>query len=271
MRELALAKELAEVAGDILLKYYGKEFDVQHKGPRDLVTEVDLKVQERLCRQIRKEFPSDVIWAEEADLSEAEEAPRRWIIDPLDGTTNFRFGYPMFCVSIAFESANKLRCGVIFDPLRKEMFHAEYKKGAFLNRKRIRIRETKKLSDALLVTGFPYDLEDPSINNLPYFSHFVRRALAVRRDGSAALNMAYVACGRFSGLWEYGVQAWDIAAGVLLVREAGGKVIPLCTTLPTEYPAHLVAANAKLAKIIEQEIHLCSQEQKPFGIPDSFI
>lgn len=260
MKELQLAKELAREAGELLLRYSKKtQLQVRKKGVRDLVTEADEKAQALIVKKIRKAFPEDSILAEEGELSKTEIAERLWIIDPLDGTTNFRFGYPVYCVSIAFQRKGKLEAGVIYDPSRDEMFWAARGKGARLNGKKIQIRKKDSLAESLLVTGFPYELEARRISNFIYFEHFVRRSLAVRRDGSAALNLAYVAAGRFSGFWELGLQAWDIAAGILLVEEAGGKIEGLPNSpYVVGLPKDLVAGSASLNEQMLKEINEAS-------------
>ncbi len=223
-QDLKICLAAALAGGRIVKKYYGRKFKVRKKGEINLVTEVDFLAQEAICKIIRKIFPQDALLAEEGDLSKTQSAERRWIIDPLDGTTNFAHGYPRFCVSVALEVSGRLKCGIIYDPIMEEVFKAEAKSGAFLNGKRLQVTKTKKLKDALLVTGFPYDLNNPEYDNVGHFLRFLKKAQAVRRDGSAALNLAYVAAGRFDGFWEPGLNAWDVAAGVLLIREAGGIV-----------------------------------------------
>jgi myo-inositol-1(or 4)-monophosphatase len=224
VKELDIALKAAEAGAKVIRKYYEKKFKVRLKGKINLVTEVDEKAQAAICKIIHSYFPNDAILAEEGDFSRTKAAQRRWIIDPIDGTTNFAHGYPVFCVSVAFEKNGEILCGVINDPTRRDIFHAVKGKGAFLNRKRIHVSKTKKLEQSLLITGFPYDLDNPLYNNIPYFLHFIRHSQAVRRDGSAALNMAYVAAGRFDGFWELSLCLWDYAAGLLLVKEAGGLV-----------------------------------------------
>lgn len=234
---MKVALEAAAAGAKVIQSYHGKSFDIRHKGLTNLVTEVDVKAQKAIVRVIQKHFPKDAILAEEGDLSSTREASRRWIVDPLDGTTNFAHGYPKFCVSIAFELEGVVRAGVVHDPNLKEIFRAELNKGAFMNKKRIRVSKISSLSQSLLVTGFPYDLDNPEYNNIPYFLHFLKRVQAVRRDGSAALNLAYVAAGRFDGLWEFSLKPWDYAAGILLVREAGGKATHMSgrEILPTDH------------------------------------
>jgi myo-inositol-1(or 4)-monophosphatase len=151
-------------------------------------------------------------------------ASRRWIVDPIDGTTNFAHGYPLFCISIAFEEAGVIKAGVVYNPVMNELFTAEKDKGAFLNGKAIHVCKLSSLMQDMLVTGFPYDLDHPDHQNVHLFTHMIRKAQAVRRDGSAALDLAFVAAGRFDGFWEKSLKAWDFAAGTLLVKEAGGTV-----------------------------------------------
>lgn len=252
-KELRVARTAAKAASKIILRYYGKKFKVRHKGEINLVTEVDEKSQREILKVIRKSFPKDALLAEELDLSKTKSAPRRWIVDPIDGTTNFAHGYPRFCVSIAFEENGELKCGVIYDPVMKEEFLTEKGRGAYLNGKRLRVSQTQDLKQSLLVTGFPYDLENPKTNNVPYFLHFLRKAQAIRRDGSAALNLAYTAAGRFDGFWELGLSPWDTAVGILLIREAGGVV---CTIdgQPASVEDHaLIAGPSIIAAALTQE------------------
>ena len=258
MKELQIAKRAAREAGKIILSYCGKSFKVRHKGAINLVTEVDERAQRCVLREIRKAFPKDFVLAEEGKQSSIRSEKRRWIVDPLDGTTNFAHGYPKFAVSIAFEEDGETQCGVIFDPVLKEMFWAQKDKGAFLNQKQVQVSTETKLKKSLLVTGFPYDLYDPNTNNLPYFSHLLYKALAVRRDGSAALNTAYVACGRFDGFWEFGLKAWDVAAGLLIAKEAGAKIYKIRDQMHAGYPTAFAIANPKLLKIFQREIEIIS-------------
>jgi myo-inositol-1(or 4)-monophosphatase len=162
------------------------------------------------------------VLAEESGASAEGQSEWRWIIDPLDGTTNYAHGYPCFCVSIALEQAGTLELGVIYDPLREELFAARRGDGATLNGRPIRVSEVSEMNRAMLCTGFPYNVRERD-DFARHFSNFIMRAQAVRRDGSAALDLAYVACGRFDGFWEEGLRPWDVAAGVLLIQEAGGR------------------------------------------------
>ncbi len=255
MKELKIAQSAALAAGKIIKSYYGKKFTIRHKGEINLVTEVDEKAQKTILKIIQKAFPKDAILAEEGDKSKTEAAPRRWIVDPLDGTTNFAHGYPMFCVSIGFERDGKMECGVIYDPLRPEMFHAVRGKGAFLNKKRISVSKPTELRKALLVTGFPYDLDNPKYNNVPIFLHMLKKAQAIRRDGSAALNLAYVAAGRFDGFWELGLSPWDIAAGMLLIEEAGGTLSNFAKDKMQITDHHLIAAGPGVFGELQSHVH----------------
>ena len=256
MKELKVALAAARAASKIILKFYGKKFKVKRKGEIDLVTEVDERAQKEICKIIWKAFPKDAILAEEFELSRTEKAERRWIVDPIDGTTNFAHGYPKFCVSIGFEAQGHLQCGVIWDPVMKEVFTAVRGKGAFLNGKRLRVSKAQTLKESLLVTGFPYDLDDPRKNNVPFFLHMIRKAQAIRRDGSAALNLAYVAAGRFDGFWELGLNAWDVAAGLLLVQEAGGEVRHLTGRANQLSDPEMIAGNQQ---ITDQLISECAK------------
>ena len=218
---LQLAVELARRAGGLLLDGYGRATQVRHKGAVDLVTEYDLKAEQLLVEGIRSVYPADAILSEEGGGQEGEGV--RWLVDPLDGTTNFAHGLPIFSVSIACVRAKELLLGVIYDPTREELFHTLAGVGAFLNEAPIRVSAAATLDESLLVTGFPYDIRTNPDNNLSYFNALAVRARAVRRLGSAALDLAYVAAGRFDGYWELRLNPWDWAAGVLLVREAGGR------------------------------------------------
>jgi myo-inositol-1(or 4)-monophosphatase len=218
-KELNIAATTAEQAGAILLKHFGKTLDVRYKDRINLVTKADREAEQNIVRRLLKAFPAYGILAEEGTTVEAN---TKWIIDPLDGTTNYAHGYPIFCVSIALEREGEIVLGVIYEPTRKEMFTALKGHGAYLNRTRIRISKTDIIGRAILVTGFAYDVQTSRDNNLDHFANFILKAQAVRRDGSAALDLAYLACGRFDGFWELKLHPWDTAAGSLLVTEAGG-------------------------------------------------
>ena len=223
---LNFAIETAREAGQILLEKFGRKISVSKKGNINLVTEADLASEKLIIEKIRSYHPKHMILAEESGESVAViDGDRRWkwIIDPLDGTTNFAHGYPCFCVTLALEHDGEIVVGATFDPTRDEMFAAEKGRGATLNNKQMRVSETENLSDALLVTGFPYDVTK-RLEFARHFVEFTHKSRGIRRDGSAAIDMAYVACGRFDGFWEEGLNPWDVAAGFLLIEEAGGRV-----------------------------------------------
>jgi myo-inositol-1(or 4)-monophosphatase len=221
---LNFAIETAREAGQILLERFGRKITVTKKGDINLVTEADLASEKLIIERIRSHYPKHAILAEESGASALNgESEWKWIIDPLDGTTNYAHGYPCFCVTVALEHKGEIIVGVTFDPTRDELFAAEKGNGATLNGRQIRVSEAESLSDALLVTGFPYDARERE-NFARHFTDFTYKSRGIRRDGSAAIDMAYVACGRFDGFWEEGLHAWDVAAGVLLIEEAGGRV-----------------------------------------------
>ena len=214
--------DLSKQAGEILKEGYGKVHQVHYKGPIDLVTEIDHKSEELLVSRILSAFPDHTVVAEESGLTQGS-LEHCWYIDPVDGTSNYSRGLPMFCVSIAYAHQGKMSLAAIYDPLRDESFYAEKGKGAFLNGSPIHVADTSELMTSMLVTGFPYDMEQED-NNIDNFINMVKKAHTVRRLGSAVLDQAYVAMGRLDGYWEAGVSAWDIAAGTLLIEEAGGLV-----------------------------------------------
>lgn len=220
---LDTAIEAARNAGALLKAALGSALDVEFKGEVDIVTDLDRAAEERIVSIITSSFPGHGILTEESKetLSESE---YRWIIDPLDGTTNFAHGFPVFCVSIALEKDGEVCLGVVYDPTRDELFRAEASGGAYLNDVEIRVSGVATLNTALLATGFPYDVRTSKENNLDHFSRFAVKAQAIRRAGSAALDLCYVASGRFDGFWELKLHPWDIAAGALIVTEAGGRV-----------------------------------------------
>ena len=223
---LNFAIQTARDAGHILAERFGRAIQITNKGDIDLVTESDLAAERLIIERIQSYHPRHAILAEESGSTLAlgsQKSDWRWIIDPLDGTTNYAHGYPCFCVSIALEHKGVIQVGVIYDPVRDEMFAAERGIGATLNGRRIRVSEVSDLNRALLCTGFPYDVRDRG-DFARHFTNFIMTSQGVRRDGAAALDMAYVSCGRFDGFWEEGLRPWDVAAGLLLIEEAGGRV-----------------------------------------------
>ena len=221
-RSLETARRAARTAGEIIREKSGTAFRVDRKGAADLVTEVDLAAERAVIAVISDEFPSHRIAAEESGRGKGD-SEFRWWIDPIDGTTNFVHGYPFYSVSIALEFRGEIAAGVVYDPVRDEMFEALKSAGARLNGREIRVSPVSDLSDALLATGFPYDRSDRG-RALAVTAGLLPRIQGLRRAGSAALDLAYVAAGRLDGFWEGGLKPWDTAAGRLLVEEAGGKV-----------------------------------------------
>ena len=217
------AIEMARKAGIFLKNKLPSVHTIDYKGEINLVTEADTISEEIITSKITSLFPDHDILSEEF-TSIDRGSDFRWIIDPLDGTTNYAHGYPFFCVSIALERLDTIIVGVIYDPMLDEMFVAEKGKGAFLNQREIHVSNTCEMIKGLLATGFPYDIRQDGNNNLNYFNEMILKAQAIRRAGSAALDLAYVAAGRFDGFWELKLNPWDVAAGWLLVEEAGGMV-----------------------------------------------
>src|SRR6202161_3990586 len=219
---LDVAIETAREAGAILLAEFDRPVKISYKGEVDIVTQADKRSEQAIVSRLRTHFPKHSIVAEEGGGTEGD-SPFRWHVDPLDGTTNFAHGYPCFAVSIGLEESGELIAGVIYQPVSGELFTAVKGEGAYLNQKKIQVSPIEKLATSLLVTGFP-SVKRSQNPNIHYYWDFTLRSHGVRRDGSAALDLASVACGRFEGFWEFGLHSWDTAAGVLLVREAGGAV-----------------------------------------------
>ncbi len=223
---LAELEDMARRAGAVLRERYGLRHTITHKGSVDLVTEADRRSEELILGAIRERYPSHSILSEErGDLP--GEGDGCWFVDPLDGTLNYAHALPFFAVSIAYASGSRVRLGVIYDPLRDECFAAERGRGAWLNGQPIHVSAVSELRESLLVTGFPNEPSEIVAQNLRYYERFQRQTQGVRRLGSAALDLAYVACGRLDGFWEIRLNAWDVAAGGLLVEEAGGRATRL--------------------------------------------
>jgi myo-inositol-1(or 4)-monophosphatase len=219
------AAEFAREAGALVREGYGRIHAPEHKGRIDLVTEYDRRSEARLLALIRGRFPGHGVLAEESGAhAAAGGAGVRWIVDPLDGTTNFAHNYPFFGVSVGVETDGEVVAGAVYDPVRDEMFAAARGEGATLNGAPIAVSSCPRLEDALLVTGFPYDVREHPERHVPLFTAMLVRAQGIRRDGSAALNLCYLAMGRFDGFWEGNLSPWDVAAGSLIVREAGGHL-----------------------------------------------
>ncbi len=246
-------ERLARQAGKILHDNYEKDHQVDYKGIIDLVTEVDHASEKFLISEITKQFPGHSFLAEESGAT-ASGSEHLWIIDPLDGTVNYAHGVPMFSVSIAYSFRDKVMLGAVYDPMRDEMFSAERGKGSWLNGRKLKTGSVEELQRSLLVTGFPYDSWHSKPNNFDFFSKLGRMTQGVRRFGSAAIDLSYIAAGRLDGYWEFSLKPWDVAAAGLIAEEAGTKV----TNIKGEddylnYPQSIVAANPVLhALLIEQ-------------------
>jgi myo-inositol-1(or 4)-monophosphatase len=239
---LNFAIRVAKDAGRLLRDRVGTRIDIDHKGSINLVTDVDLASEKLIREAISTYYPRHEILAEEGGLSESG-SEYRWIVDPLDGTTNYAHGYPIFCVSIALECRGEVVLGVVYDPMREELFAAELGAGAALNNRPIHVSRTTELIQGLLSTGFPYDIKTSRPTNLDHWANFAMNAQALRRDGAAALDLCYVACGRFDGFWELALSPWDTAAGALIVTEAGGKITNFSGGPFSNYQMEVVASN----------------------------
>ncbi len=225
MDYLQCAEHAAREAGNYILQNLGKVKQISFKSQeKNLVTEVDKKSEEIIITNLQKNFPDFDILAEESGTSSTTNSEYMWVIDPLDGTTNFTHGLPIFSISIGLIKGNEVITGVVYDPTRNQMFSAEKGKGSYLNGKKLSVSRTKEIKKSLLVTGFPYNVEENPDKCFERFIMMTKNSRAVRRLGSAALDFAYVAAGIFDGFWEVKLNPWDIAAGLLLVKEAGGKV-----------------------------------------------
>lgn len=252
---LDTAIKAARAASEIILENLGRlsKRDINLKQASDFVTPVDRDSEEAIIRTIREKFPDHSFLAEESSKDTmAEEC--LWIIDPLDGTTNYIHSYPMFAVSIALAHRGEIITGVILDPLRDELFTAERDKGAFLNGKAIRVSEISQLQDSLLATGFPFRKKDLIDVYLKLFGNLFRRVSGIRRAGSAALDLAYLACGRCDGFFEIGLSPWDIAAGSLIIQESGGIITDFGGGADYLSTCNIVAASPALHGEILKEV-----------------
>ncbi|MDR1663176.1 MAG: inositol monophosphatase [Endomicrobium sp.] len=232
----------AKIGTDVLLSYYNRKLNIEYKGEIDPVTQADKNAQKAMIKIIRNVFPEHGILAEEDGIKETGK-DYCWIIDPLDGTVNFVHGLPMFCVSIGLKHKDEIIVGVIYAPIMKEVFIAEKDKGAWFNGKRINVSKNKNIIRSLATTGFPYYFRKNSQRVMKNFDNIVHEAQGVRRLGSAALDLAYVACGRFEFFWEEGLKPWDIAAGILMIKEAGGIISDYDGSKDALFGTTLLAAN----------------------------
>jgi len=248
---LELAVEVATSAGKLLREGIDKIAWVKHKGEINLVTEMDIKSEELIKEHIQRAYPDHQVLAEESDIPK-KDAAFRWIIDPLDGTVNYAHGYPVFCVSVALEIEGIVEIGAVYDPMRDELFTGARGKGALMNTTPIIVSQTAQLNDSLVATGFSYDIRTSEANNVDNWNAMIVRAQAVRRAGSAALDLCYTAMGRFDGFWELKLHPWDVAAGALIVEEAGGAVTHLGGEPFSAYSREILASNGRIhAEMIE--------------------
>ncbi len=243
---LATAVEAVLAAGDLQMASFGANFRVEKKGAIDLVTDVDLAVERTFRAMVAERFPDHVVLAEELGASGPSTAKHCWIFDPLDGTTNYAHGLPIFASSLALEIDGIVRVGAIYDPTRRELFTATLGGGAYLNGVPMHVSSTPSLIDAVLVTGFPYSVHQSCDELVSLFSAFLSKAQAVRRLGSAALDLCYVAAGRMDGFWEQHLKPWDVAAGALMLTEAGGRITALDGSPFDVRQGQLMASNAPL-------------------------
>jgi len=252
---LETAVGAGRAAGKLLLEYARSGFRVRHKNPIDLVTDADHAAEQLIISHIRARFPMHRFLAEEQGHVEPSPSPYLWVIDPLDGTTNFAHGYPAYCVSIGLEYQGRCILGVVVDPSRDELFTAAEGSGAQLNGQTISVSETSILSTSLLVTGFAYDIRETARNNLDHFAKFALKAQGLRRTGSAALDLCYVAAGRFDGFWEVRLNPWDMAAGSVIVQQAKGQLTDFSGAELSIYGQELVASNGHIHQAMLTVLH----------------
>jgi myo-inositol-1(or 4)-monophosphatase len=267
MSYLETAVDIAREAGALLTHYFEKRVAFETKGEFDLITEADRNSEKLVVEKLRSYFPAHAIVAEEGG-GVAGNSEYRWYVDPLDGTTNFAHSFPMFNVTLGLERAGEMVCGVIYDPVRQEMFTAEQGGGAYLNNRRLRVARTAGLKDSLGSTGFPSRKRSHNVN-IHFYYQLAMASHGVRRTGSAALDLAYVAAGRLDFFWEFGLKPWDQAAGVLLVREAGGNVTDMCgQPISITSSEHLLADNGILHDEVLAMFHEIFKGRPPLPLPE---
>ena len=253
---LATAIEAVIRAGEVQMQHFGREMRVDKKGAIDLVTEIDLQVEREFRAMVADRFPTHVVLGEE--FSGADErhqvAEFSWVFDPVDGTTNFAHGLPIFCSSLALEIHGQPMVAAIYDPTRRELFTAQRGRGAWLNGAPLRVSSAETLMDALLCTGFPYTVQQKPEELIGLFGHFLAISRAVRRLGSAAIDLCYVAAGRLDGFWEQRLNPWDISAGALIVQEAGGKATTVTGEVFNSRLGNIIASNGRIQDQMVQAI-----------------
>ncbi|MCF7885040.1 MAG: inositol monophosphatase [Candidatus Marinimicrobia bacterium] len=247
------AINISRKAGDYIARNASESLDIDYKGRANMVTQVDKKSEEILQEEITSRFPHHKILGEEFTDKDTD-SELKWIIDPIDGTTNFVHGYPVVAVSIGIEYDNEIIIGVVNNPLLNEIFTAIKGHGSYYNGKRIEVSKVKKLEEALLATGFPYKLNDHFYKNMELFKKFYENSQGVRRAGSAAIDLCYVACGRLDGFWEYDLNPWDVSAGSLIVKEAGGRLSSFSSEKFSPYADEILATNKFLMEPMQKLI-----------------
>lgn len=244
--------EAARAAAGLMKSHFGGDYKISSKsGINDLVTEVDKLCEQAIFTIIRSRYPDHHILSEESgDLR--QDSAYKWIVDPIDGTVNYAHGVPLCCVSVALEKDGQMLMGAVYNPFLEEFFFAERGQGATLNGRKISVSVNPRLETAFLVTGFPYQWEELPRDPMQVFGSFVKAGLPLRRMGSAAIDLCWVACGRFDGFWEHNLNAWDAAAGYLIVEEAGGRVTDLAGNAYSPYQKRLLATNGRIhAELLE--------------------
>lgn len=244
---LAETSATAKAAGKILLDNVQKNRKVQYKGRIDIVTEMDLASEKLIVARLNKALPEASFLTEEGSIADLN-SEFKWVIDPLDGTTNYAHTFPVWCVSIGLQYRDEVIVGCVYDPTRDELFTATKHDKSRLNGHSIKVSDRRRLDQSMLATGFPYDIRTSRINNLINFTKFVKTARAVRRAGSAALDLCYLACGRFDGYWELKLHPWDMAAGVLIVKQAGGRITDFEGQPFSIYRDRLLGSNGRIHK-----------------------
>ncbi|WP_421774455.1 inositol monophosphatase family protein [Gracilimonas sp.] len=265
-KELEVAKKAAEEAASIIRDYAGRSsFDVKLKGKNDLVTDADVHSEKKIIEVIKNAFPNDQILAEESRAKASIPKERIWIIDPIDGTTNFAHSFPVYCVSIALWENKEPKAGLVYEVANDELFTATEGGGAYLNGERIWISQNEDPSSSLIGTGFPYNNLNLVDNYLKLFKRMMEKTHGVRRPGSAAWDLCNVACGRFEGFYEYGLSPWDVAAAVLIIKEAGGLITDWSGEDDWLFGQRIIAGNAAVHNFLLNEIRDCFEEDELRG------
>lgn len=240
-----IAEQACRLAGQLQLEGLNKSRQVSYKGSINLVTDVDHLCEQAIVDLLQGTYPNHDILAEEGS-GNRKDSEYKWVIDPLDGTTNYAHGYRLFCTSIALEYKGEIVLGAVYEPNRDEMFLAEKSGGARLNGQKIKVSSAEELEKAMLATGFAYNIRETANNNLDHFKDFIMKAQAIRRDGVAAVDLCYLAAGRYDGFWELNLFPWDVAAGLLMIQEAGGKVTNFSGKPFDIYSKEILASNGAL-------------------------